>query len=271
MMLDLTQSAPILMGVVNVTPDSFSDGGRYLSTQKAIDHAHKLRDDGAKILDIGGESTRPGAAPVPVQEEQDRVLPVIEGLKDCGVLVSVDTRNAPTMRLAIGSGAGMVNDVSALTHDADSLSVITKAGVYVCLMHMKGTPQTMQANPHYANVVEEVRGYLKARIKACLDAGVIQNRILIDPGIGFGKTLEDNLTLLNHLNKFNDLNAPILLGASRKSFITGVCPNTHAGDRLPGSLATVLSAYQKGVRIFRVHDVAETKQALDVFRAIETA
>ena len=271
MPLDFTGNAPILMGIVNVTPDSFSDGGKYLQTQKAIDHALKLRDEGALILDIGGESTRPGAAPVSVQEEQDRVIPVVDGLKNSGVLVSVDTRNAKTMAAAISAGAGMINDVSALTHDPLSLSTVAGRDVYVCLMHMKGTPETMQASPHYDNVVEDVRHYLANRVKVCMAAGVKPDRILLDPGIGLGKTLEDNLRLLNHLDKFMTLNAPLLLGASRKRFIEGVCPATPANERLGGSIAAVLSAYAKGVRVFRVHDVAQTKQALDVFRAIECA
>lgn len=271
MRLDFTGNAPVLMGIVNVTPDSFSDGGQYLQTQKAIDHALKLRDEGALILDIGGESTRPGAAAVSVQEEQDRVIPVVEGLKNSGVLVSVDTRYAKTMAAAISAGAGMINDVSALTHDPLSLSTVAGCDVYVCLMHMKGTPETMQTSPHYDNVVEDVRHYLANRIEVCVAAGVKPDRIILDPGIGFGKTLEDNLRLLNRLDKFMTLNAPVLLGASRKRFIEGVCPATPADERLGGSIAAVLSAYAKGVRVFRVHDVAQTKQALDVFRAIECA
>jgi len=258
----------ILMGVVNVTPDSFSDGGCHFQPEKAIEQALKLRDEGATILDIGGESTRPNAQPVSVEAEQNRVIPVIAALKDCGVMVSVDTRNAATMRAAIKAGAGMVNDVSALTHDAESLSVVAQSGVYVCLMHMRGNPQTMQNNPVYCAVMADVYGYLKERMDVCLAAGVDQNRIILDPGIGFGKTLDDNVKLMKNINKFNDLGAKVMLGASRKSFIDKICPNTPVDARLGGSLASVLAAYSKGVKMFRVHDVRETKQALDVFRHV---
>lgn len=268
--LVLTGDDPILMGIVNVTPDSFSDGGRYFSTQKAIDHALTLRDEGAHILDIGGESTRPGAAPVSPQEEQDRVLPVIEGLKGCGVLLSVDTRHASTMRAAIAAGAGMVNDISALTHDSGSLAVVAGAGVYVCLMHMQGQPQTMQDKPVYNDVVLEVRDYLVQRLTVCVDAGVAQNRIILDPGIGFGKTLEDNINILKNMDKFLNLGAPVLLGASRKRFIEALCPNTPAQDRLGGSLAAVIGAYAQGVRLFRVHDVAQTRQSLEITKELLT-
>lgn len=257
---------PVLMGIVNVTPDSFSDGGQFYDAQKAIGHGVRLRDEGAQILDIGGESTRPNASPVTPQEEQNRVIPVIRGLRDCGVLLSVDTRNAATMRAAIDAGAGMVNDVSALTHDAESLGVVAQSGVYVCLMHMKGNPKTMQSAPTYDDVVGDVREYLSARRQVCLDAGVHPMRIILDPGIGFGKTLKQNLDLLKNIDKFCDMGSPVMLGASRKSFINGVCPNTQAGDRLGGSLAAVLAAYTKGVRMFRVHDVTQTRQALDVFK-----
>ena len=266
--LFLNPDEPVLMGIVNVTPDSFSDGGQYFDTQKAIEHGLRLRDEGAKILDIGGESTRPNATPVTLEEEQQRVVPVVEGLRNCGVMLSVDTRNASTMLAAIKAGAGMVNDVSALTHDPESLSVIAESGVYVCLMHMKGTPQTMQANPHYDDVVGEVYGFLEGRIAACLDAGVNQNRIIIDPGIGFGKRLEDNINILKNIEKFHALNTCVLLGASRKRFISDICTTIQPHDRVFGSIAAVLSAYQKGARLFRVHDVAATKQALDVFRAV---
>ena len=266
--LFLNLDEPVLMGVVNVTPDSFSDGGQFFDPQKAIDHGLRLRDEGAKILDIGGESTRPNAIPVTLEEEQRRVIPVIEGLRNCGVLISVDTRNSSTMRAAIEAGAGMVNDVSALTHDPESLSVVASSGVYVCLMHMKGNPQTMQNNPHYDDVMGEVYGFLAARMVACRDAGVTFNRIMVDPGIGFGKRLEDNIKILKNIDKFHELNSPVLFGASRKRFISDICATIHPHDRIFGSVAAVLSAYQKGVRIFRVHDVMETKQALDVFRAI---
>lgn len=265
---DWNGNAPILMGIVNVTPDSFSDGGLYLDTEKAIAHGLRLAAEGAQILDIGGESTRPGAAPVSVEEEQARILPVIRGLKDAGALISVDTRHAATMRAALEAGAGMVNDITALAGDPDSLAVVASSGARVCLMHMKGAPETMQDAPVYGDVFQEVYDFLAARIDACLRAGVNRNRIIVDPGIGFGKDLGHNITLLNRLGDFGSLNVPLLLGASRKRFIETIHPTAVSGQRLPGSLAAILSAYNKGIRAFRVHDVAETMQALAVYRSI---
>jgi dihydropteroate synthase len=262
----MNRDEPVLMGIVNVTPDSFSDGGLYASTESAIRHGLRLRDEGAHILDIGGESTRPGAAPVSIEEEIARVVPVIEGLKEAGAIISVDTRHAAVMRAAINAGASMVNDVSALEGDSDSLSVVAELDVYVCLMHMKGEPQTMQDDPHYDDVFQEVYDYLKSRIDVCQNAGIPASRIMIDPGIGFGKALEHNLILLKRLGEFKTLGVPMLLGASRKRFIQGLCPNAVTDKRLPGSLAVCLSAYNQGINIFRVHDVAETAQALNVFR-----
>lgn len=266
--LDWNGDDPILMGIVNVTPDSFSDGGRYLASEAAIAHGLKLRAEGAQILDIGGESTRPGAAPVSVEEEIARVVPVIEGLAGCGALLSVDTRNAITMRAACAVGAGMINDISALTHDPDALVVAAGSGAYICLMHMQGEPQTMQAAPSYEDVFAEVYNFLEERIGACVQAGVNRDRLVIDPGIGFGKNLEHNLILLNRLDHFKSLGVPLLLGASRKRFIESLCPDTPVGARLPGSLAACLAAYTQGISAFRVHDVAETAQALTVYRAM---
>ena len=259
---------PALMGIINVTPDSFSDGGQYDSAPEAIARGWRLIEEGADILDIGGESTRPGAAPVTPQQEMDRVLQVIEGLHGCGKLISIDTKNAATMRAALAAGAGMINDVSALTADPDSLTFVAASDVPVCLMHMQGDPATMQKAPSYEDAVAEICAYLAARIIACTDAGIIKDRIIVDPGIGFGKTLEHNLGLLNHIARFCDLGVPVLLGASRKSFIEGICPGTPPQDRLPGSLAAALWAAQNGVSILRVHDVAQTKQALAVHAAV---
>lgn len=256
------------MGIINVTPDSFSDGGRFFDPAKAIAHGKRLMAEGAHILDIGGESTRPGSAPVPLEEEIARVVPVIKGLAGEGALISIDTRNAATMRAAIEAGAGMVNDVTALTHDPDSLSVVAESGVYVCLMHMQGDPETMQNRPTYDDVVAEVRDYLQARVAACEETGVNRSRIVIDPGIGFGKALDHNINLLKNMDKFTDLGGGVLLGASRKRFIDHICPGALPDERLPGSLAAVLAAWGQGVRAFRVHDVAETAQALAVFRKI---
>ncbi len=263
---------PLLMGVVNVTPDSFSDGGDYLDKNKAIDHALQLVEEGADILDIGGESTRPGAKSVSIMEEQARVLPVLESLKKQGIKtpISIDTRHAHTMQKSIDLGADIINDISALKNNPESLDVVVKAQIPVILMHMKGTPQTMQEKPDYADVVEEILGFLSARIAVCLEAGMDRKNIICDPGIGFGKTLENNLTILKNIEKFHDLGCAVLLGASRKSFIEKICPGTPAKDRLAGSLAAALSGLEKGVQIFRVHDVKETRQAFDVWQAIQS-
>lgn len=269
--LDLDfNSGPIIMGVVNVTPDSFSDGGEFFDPQKAIDHALQLMEEGADILDIGGESTRPGATPVTSAEEQERILPVIQGIKEKQpkAVISVDTRNADTMQKSIECGADIINDVSALTHDSKSLSVVSTAQIPVILMHMQGTPETMQNRPHYDDVIEDIMAFLVERINVCETAGIKRSNIICDPGIGFGKTLEDNLNILKNLDKFHDLNCPILLGASRKSFIEKLCPNTPADQRLAGSLAAAIKGLEQGTQLFRVHDVKETKQAFKVWQNI---
>lgn len=253
---------PYIMGIVNATPDSFSDGGRY----DPFDHAMKLAGQGAHILDIGGESTRPGATPVSPQEEQDRILPVIEKLKaaSCPAMISVDTRNASTMRHAMSLGIEIINDVSALRHDPDSIKTVASGNCMLCIMHMQGDPATMQKNPQYQNVVADVFEFLSSRISTCDTAGIAKNRLIADPGIGFGKTREHNLDLLKNLNRFAALNVPLLLGASRKSFIGG----TNATDRLAGSIAAALHGLNQGVQIFRVHDVAETRQAFDIWNSL---
>lgn len=260
---------PVLMGIINVTPDSFSDGGLYLDADKAVAHGLRLVKEGAQILDIGGESTRPGSDAVSVEEEIARVVPVIKGLKDGGAVISIDTRNAETMRAAISAGATMVNDVTALTYDPDSMRVVAEIGVKVCLMHMQGDPKTMQAAPTYKDVFQEVYDYLAARVEVCVKAGVKRDRIWIDPGIGFGKTLEHNLILLNRIGEFKSLDVTVLLGASRKSFIEKIIPGADKDHRLPGSLAAAIAAKEQGITHFRVHDVAETAQALSVYRAIK--
>lgn len=269
------QSAPIIMGIVNVTPDSFSDGGQFIDPQRAVLHAQSLMDEGAAILDIGGESTRPGAAPVDVAEEAARVIPVLHKLVPMaharGVLVSVDTRRAAVMQAALTAGADMINDVSALEDDPDSLATVASSACLVCLMHKQGQPGTMQLAPVYNDVVEEVLAYLQARVQACLDASIAPNRIVIDPGIGFGKTTAHNIALLRHLDRFAGLGVPVLLGASRKKFIADLAGDAAAADqRLGGSIAAVIAGYQRGARIFRVHDVAATRQALAVVAAISS-
>lgn len=267
MTLPDTSKGAVLMGIVNVTPDSFSDGGHYLDPAAAIAHGFRLIEEGAQILDIGGESTRPGAQPVSEQEEQDRILPVIEGLRGSGVLISADTRNAGTMRAAIQAGAGMINDVTAL-HAEGAMEAVADSDALVCLMHMQGSPQTMQKAPEYNDVVQDVFDFLSTRIQCCVDAGIAQKRIIADPGIGFGKTLCHNVDILKNLKKFEELGVPVLLGTSRKSFIEKIQPGAKADQRLPGSLASLLWGYSQGIRLFRVHDVAESIQALNVYAAI---
>ncbi|MEO1013859.1 MAG: dihydropteroate synthase [Pseudomonadota bacterium] len=262
--------APKIMGVVNVTPDSFSDGGRFASPEAAIDHAMRLVEQGADVLDIGGESTRPGAELVPEHQEMDRVLPVIEGV--CArtrTPVSIDTRKAAVARDAIAAGAQIWNDVSALTFDGDSLAMAASLRAEIVLMHAQGDPKTMQDAPAYKDVVEDVLSFLSGRIEACLEAGVDRSRIMIDPGIGFGKTTAHNVALLRALSRFSEL-APVLLGASRKRFIAALDREGPATERIGGSIAAALIGAAAGVSMVRVHDVAETRQAFAVFRAAQS-
>lgn len=262
---------PKLMGILNVTPDSFSDGGQFYNAENAIKHGLQLMEDGADILDIGGESTRPNSQIISPQEEQQRVLPVIAALKPNaqkrGVKISIDTRNASTMRAAVDAGADIINDVSALTHDPDSLKTAANTHAQIILMHMQGTPQTMQNNPTYGDVVKEVYDYLEQRIAACTSAGISKSRIIIDPGLGFGKTVEHNVALLTHAAAFQKLGVPVLIGASRKSFLATLAGLKNGQSRLPVSLAAAIMATQQAAQYLRVHDVAETKQALTVWQA----
>ena len=262
---------PLIMGIVNVTPDSFSDGGKFINENKAVEHGVMLLQQGAHILDIGGESTRPGAQPVEINEEIDRVVPVIERLKGHGACLSIDTRNSATMRAALKAGASLVNDISALEHDSQSMGMVSKAQVPVILMHKRGEPSTMQEKPFYNNVVDDVYTYLDKRIEACETAGIERKNVIIDLGIGFGKTLEHNVLLHRNISKFFDLGCEILLGSSRKRFIAELSCGEDASMRLPGSLASVLWARSQGVRMFRVHDVRETVQALKIYDAISMA
>ena len=257
---------PLIMGVVNVTPDSFSDGGRYECIEPAVAHARELLREGADILDIGGESTRPGSTPIGLEEERRRVLPVVESLADCGIPISVDTRKPRLMREAIGAGASMVNDISAL-EEPGAIEVISTASVAVCLMHKQGEPRTMQEHPHYQDVVFEVRDYLARRIEAALAAGIARERIVIDPGYGFGKTFEHNLALLRELKSITTLGVPVLAGLSRKGMI-GKITARDVGERVHGSVAAALFAVDAGAAIVRVHDVAATRDALAVWCAI---
>jgi len=254
------------MGVVNVTPDSFSDGGQFGSADAAAAYARRLIEEGADILDIGGESTRPGAAPVSVDEERRRVLPVLERLAGCGVPLSVDTRKPEVMRHAISAGAALINDVSAL-EEPRALQAVTASTVAVCLMHKQGEPQTMQQNPHYDDVVREVREYLERRVRAVEAAGIARDRIVIDPGFGFGKDFEHNLALLRGLRSLSFLGVPVLAGLSRKAML-GRLTGKGPADRVHASVAAALLAIAEGASIVRVHDVAATRDAIAVWWAV---
>ncbi|MEZ5439410.1 MAG: dihydropteroate synthase [Lysobacteraceae bacterium] len=259
---------PRIMGIVNVTPDSFSDGGRFDSVEAAVSHALTLVGEGADILDVGGESTRPGAGDVSVQEELDRVVPVIEALASrCEVPISVDTSKPEVMRASVAAGAGMINDVYALRRDG-ALEAAAELAVPVCLMHMQGEPRSMQADPQYDDVVGEVHRFLAERIFACEMAGIDKRRIVLDPGFGFGKTLDHNLLLLRQLSRFSDLGLPLLAGLSRKSLIGKLIGRESPADRVTGSVAAALIAAQNGATILRVHDVAATRDALAVLDAV---
>ncbi len=255
------------MGIVNVTPDSFSDGGRLGDAQTAISHALKLREDGADILDVGGESTRPGAAPVPVEEEICRVLPVIEVLVRQGCVVSIDTMKPDVMRAALHAGATMVNDVTALRVPG-ALEAVAASDAAVCLMHMQGEPRTMQQAPVYADVVADVTRFLQERVAACESAGIGRQRLVIDPGFGFGKTVEHNLLMLKHLDQLSGIGVPVLAGLSRKSML-GALTGRAVGEREFAGVAAHLAAVARGARLVRVHNVAAMRDALAIWNAVE--
>jgi len=263
----LELKAPLIMGVVNVTPDSFSDGGKFFDSETAIRHAFDLLEMGASIIDVGGESTRPGAQPVPPDEELRRVTPVIKALAEKAACVSIDTRHAAVMDGAVAAGARIINDVTALA-DKGALQVAARSGAAVMLMHMQGEPQTMQANPTYAWAPGDVYDYLAARVEACIAAGISKERIAVDPGIGFGKADIHNIQILDHLAMYHGLGCAVVLGVSRKAFIGRLSAGEAADHRLPGSLAAALHGVSQGIQIVRVHDVAETKQALAVLNRI---
>jgi dihydropteroate synthase len=263
---------PQATGIVNVTPDSFSDFGAHADPDAAIDAGHAMAAAGAAIVDVGGESTRPGAAPVWEGDELKRVLPVVERLAASGTAVSIDTRKAAVMEAALAAGAGLVNDVSGLTWDDRSADIVARAGCPVVLVHHQGTPETMQKAPHYDRpVLFEVYDWLEKRIAAAVAAGIDRSRIVVDPGIGFGKTVQHNLRLLNGLALLHGLGCPLMLGASRKRMIGALSGEAPADRRLPGSLALALKGAEQGVQLVRVHDVAETVQALRVWRGLRDA
>lgn len=263
----LSLARPLIMGIVNVTPDSFSDGGQFLSVQAAIDHGMQLAQQGADILDIGGESTRPGATPVSVEEEKRRVLPVVQALADAGHVVSIDTRKPEVMQFALDGGATMVNDVMALRAPG-ALEVVAASQAAVCLMHMQNNPQTMQLAPEYRDVVHDVESFLNARVAACIAAGIPPQRIVIDPGFGFGKTLAHNLALLKNLGQLTVGEVPVMVGLSRKSML-GAISGRGPGEREYAGVAAHLWAVMRGAQLLRVHDVAAMRDALAVWNAVK--
>jgi dihydropteroate synthase len=263
----LELARPLIMGVVNVTPDSFSDGGLSLESGAAIAHARRLVDEGADLIDIGAESSRPGAEGVSAGQELSRIMPVLEGLHDLAVPVSVDTTKSEVMRAAIGEGATMINDIGAL-RSPGALEAVSASDVGVCLMHMQGEPRTMQREPCYGDVVAEVRAFLAGRVAAAEASGIARERIVIDPGFGFGKTVEHNFELLRNLGRFAEMGLPVMAGWSRKSTL-GTVTGRAPGERLAASIAAALLAVQHGARILRVHDVAATRDALAVLAAAD--
>lgn len=262
---NLRLDRPLVMGIVNITPDSFSDGGRFLAREQAIAHARRLIADGADLIDLGGESTRPGAPSAALDEELERVIPVLEALVGDGVPVSIDTQKPEVMRAAIRAGASMINDVNALQAEG-AVEVCTDSEAALCLMHKQGTPQTMQAAPRYDDVLAEVGTFLQARARACENAGISRDRIVIDPGFGFGKTVEHNFTLLRELKALTQLGYPLMAGYSRKTSL-GTVTGRPVNERLAASLAAALIAAQNGAAILRVHDVRETVDVLKVLSA----
>lgn len=267
--LELNQ--PCIMGILNLTPDSFSDGGLFTNKDKALDHVKKMINDGAQIIDVGGESTRPGASDVSVDEECQRVIPLIKAIREISnIPVSIDTSKTEVMQQAISAGASMINDVNALRADG-AVALAAQLDVPVCIMHMQGLPRTMQNTPSYENVVAEVKSFLKQRIEICLKAGIKHHNIIIDPGFGFGKTLEHNLLLFKHLNEFLELGVPLLVGVSRKSMIATVLDNAAADERLYGSVALATLAAWMNTNILRVHDVKATADALKLCQAVKGA
>ncbi len=271
----LSLATPIVMGVLNITPDSFSDGGDYNSTDAARRRAEELCQSGAKIIDVGGESTRPGAAPISTDEEITRILPVLTAIKPIaaqyGVKISVDTRWAAVMQAAVNAGADIINDVSALTDDAAAFGFVTQKHLPVILMHKQGDPLTMQDAPTYKNAPQEIYDFLQTRVATCLSAGLTAEHLAIDPGLGFGKTLAHNVQILQQLNLYAQSAVPLLVGASRKGMIGALSGNPNPKDRLGGSIAAALYAITQGAKIIRAHDVKETVQAIAVWQALQTA
>jgi dihydropteroate synthase len=258
---------PVVMGVVNVTPDSFTDGGLFLEPDAAIDHGEQLALEGAEIIDVGGESTRPGAEPVPEDEERRRIEPVVERLAEAGHAISIDTTKVGVARAALDAGAKIVNDVSAFRFDPELAGLVAERGAACCLMHMLGEPRTMQEDPHYDDVVAEVKAFLEQRLAFAVSEGVPEERVWLDPGIGFGKTVGHNLQLLRRLREIVAIGRPVVIGTSRKSFLGKLTGGKAEGERLPGTIATNVIALERGASVFRVHDVAAVADALTVAAA----
>lgn len=267
---NLAEEGAVIMGILNVTPDSFYDGGFYFEKEKAFKRAEEIIEQGAQIIDIGGVSTRPGSKPANTREELTRVIPVIDYIaKKFNILISIDTFRSEVAEKAIAAGAKIINDISGLSIDKNIMDVAAKSGASVVIMHMQGTPENMQLNPNYNNVVEEIYEYLDYRAYKAIEAGIGEDKIIIDPGIGFGKTLEDNLEILNRLSEFNSMGYPLLVGVSRKSFIGSLLGGVSAQDRFEGSLAAAVCAFLNGAGILRVHDVKETINAIKVAKSIK--
>jgi dihydropteroate synthase len=258
---------PRIMGILNVTPDSFSDGGEWFDFAEAVDHGRALVAEGADILDVGGESTRPGADPVTLDEELRRVVPVVRALRDTGAQLSVDTMKLTVAEAAVEAGATLVNDVTAFRHDPELAGFVADRGCDCCLMHMLGEPRTMQVDPRYDDVVDDVRAFLEARVEFAVGEGVREEKIIVDPGIGFGKTLRHNLELLRRLEEIVAIGLPVVIGTSRKSFLGRLTGREDPHDRVAATVATTVLALERGATVFRVHDVAPTKDALTVATA----
>ena len=257
-----------LMGVLNVTPDSFSEGGRFLTGEDAVAHGRELIAQGAEILDVGGESTRPGAEPVGAGEESERVQPVVAGLADAGAQISIDTSKLAVAELALQAGASLVNDVTAFRAEPALAGLVAERGADCCLVHMRGEPRTMQSEPRYDDVVSEVKAFLSERLEFAVSEGIAEERVMLDPGIGFGKTVEHNLELLRRLPELLDLERPLVIGTSRKGFLGKLAPSSPGPEgRLPGTIATNVMAFERGASVFRVHDVAPVRDALAVAAA----
>ncbi len=267
---ELPLSRPLVMGILNVTPDSFSDGGKFVGSKEAIKQGLKMIDEGADIVDIGGESSRPGAMPVSAEEEQKRIIPVIEGIrKKSNIPISIDSYRGATVRIAIEAGANIINDISALAYDKGMAAVAIETDAPVILMHMQGSPEQMQKSPNYIDCVGEIDSFFEERIKFCMNAGIEINKLILDPGIGFGKRLSDNLEIMSQLSTFKKHDLPLLIGASRKSFISMLNPSgSKTDDRLGGSIAAAVIAVTNGADIIRAHDVRETVEALKITQAV---